>query len=121
MRKADTLLTGLIAVVWGVTAFVLIYGAAFHPDWSVRTIGLVNGLELAIGIVSLIILCIWLIVLAGGGGMLNISNDDIIKFCQRAIKLEETERDRRNHQPYAAARELKSEAAINAYQSVIRQ
>lgn len=49
-----------------------------------------------------------------------VANDDIIKFCQRAIKFEETERDRRENQRYAASRELKAEAAINAYQSVIR-
>ena len=49
-----------------------------------------------------------------------VANDDIISFCERAIKFEETERDRRNKQPFGASRELKSEAAIAAYQSVIR-
>jgi hypothetical protein len=52
--------------------------------------------------------------------MSKIESEDVINFCRKSILGEEAERDRRNTQPYAASRELKSEAATGAYLSVIR-
>ena len=53
-------LTVLTMFMWGLTTAFLLYGAWFNPDGTVRSIGLINGLETVVGIASFVLLFLWL-------------------------------------------------------------
>jgi predicted ferric reductase len=61
MELKDSYVTALIAALWGITALLLIHGALFTPTETLRRMCLENGLEAAVGFISLIGLLLWLL------------------------------------------------------------